>query len=173
MDLKVPREWLEFPEDAEDSEGTTHRAPSTEELQTDNEDEQPFEEADRYETESYVAVDAEVHEVGDTGIVMVELVVPVLQRNLLASERRNRHRSNGHNRRSRRSRRSGRSRSRSRRPARSRSRSRRPSERHQDRSAEDTYNEEFGLPRPSDRRYNRHPTSSTTSDNAPSDSPRG
>uniref|UniRef100_A0A182VS36 Uncharacterized protein n=1 Tax=Anopheles minimus TaxID=112268 RepID=A0A182VS36_9DIPT len=101
MDLKAPPEWLEFPEDAEVGETVTLNA---EEFPPEALDDQPLDEDFVWnETDSgdeAAVMSGETFD--DTEIVMIEFVVPPVQRNPLEPERRNRHRRNGRSRRSRR-----------------------------------------------------------------------
>uniref|UniRef100_A0A182HZ51 Uncharacterized protein n=1 Tax=Anopheles arabiensis TaxID=7173 RepID=A0A182HZ51_ANOAR len=48
MDLKIPEQWLEFPEDVESTEIIPHRTSSTEDFETDAAD-LPYEDHDQFE----------------------------------------------------------------------------------------------------------------------------
>uniref|UniRef100_A0A182UIN9 Uncharacterized protein n=1 Tax=Anopheles melas TaxID=34690 RepID=A0A182UIN9_9DIPT len=48
MDLKIPEQWLEFPEDVESTEIIQHRTSSTEDFETDAAD-LPYEDHDQFE----------------------------------------------------------------------------------------------------------------------------
>uniref|UniRef100_A0A182WVY7 Uncharacterized protein n=1 Tax=Anopheles quadriannulatus TaxID=34691 RepID=A0A182WVY7_ANOQN len=153
MDLKIPEQWLEFPEDVESTEIIPHRTSSTEDFETDAAD-LPYEDHDQFEFDRDInipaaATSAAAAHLDNDEILLIEVLVPMLSSS--SYEQRplqNRHQRNDRRRSSRRSRRS-------------RSRQRRRSERNRRRREEGGPDSELSFHRRSNRLFSRrmHPRS--------------